>query len=464
VWQKFKHCHGGKTTSLGRGLSLHERNLILINAVHDIFGFAHGRPWTDFKKNISSEQIRELYTVQANLWPPHTDWASIMPRSDDSKLRVLYLGEIRPDLTLENIIRFSLYSDTIFVIDPFLNPNVIRPKYNPIENPNKYKQDTLKLIYFICSVAPWIVSKMLYLIPNPGDLNLDLMWESINLARAGVGDRGFDQRDLEDAHAQGEEDRRRVLMALPDDKLLRYVKRAGMTLTPEEEQTFLAYARQELHNDPLALEQSLDRDGQMVPHRAGANLEIALLICSVTGAFPYTSMHTIWRHIIEARDELSETARVWSPLTKAFQTLDFRFLNNVDPGFAQSLRDDGRLESFRAMLRRIGGGAADVTSSSSLDAFVRDCKDELVDEYRKAQAEWNDIDRSFLKWGATAAGAAAFATGHLLPDLAPWSAATVTTLTRLGFHYLKQQQFRKANPMSVMIDLSRQEPPGQRLF
>jgi hypothetical protein len=188
------------------------------------------------------------------------------------------------------------------------------------------------------------------------------------------------------------------------------------------------------------LEQSLDREGQMVPHRAGANLQIALLICSETGAFPYTSMHTIWRHIIEARDELSETAHVWSPLTKAFQALDFRFLNNVDPRFAQSIREDGRLESFRAMLRRIGRGAADVTSSSSLDAFVRDCKDDLVAEYQKAKAEWNDIDLSFLKWGATAAGAAAFATGHLLPDLAPWSAATVATLTQLGFRYLKQRQ------------------------
>jgi hypothetical protein len=32
------------------------------------------------------------------------------------------------------------------------------------------------------------------------------------------------------------------------------------------------------------------------------------------------------------------------------------------------------------MLKRIGNGAVDVTSSSSLDAFVGDCKDDLVDE------------------------------------------------------------------------------------
>jgi hypothetical protein len=53
----------------------------------------------------------------------------------------------------------------------------------------------------------------------------------------------------------------------------------------------------------------------------------------------------IWRWIIEAHDQLSETARMWSPFTKAFQALDFRFLNNVDPEFAQRIRDEGRLES-----------------------------------------------------------------------------------------------------------------------
>jgi hypothetical protein len=40
----------------------------------------------------------------------------------------------------------------------------------------------------------------------------------------------------------------------------------------------------------------------------------------------------------------------------------------------------------------------------------------------------------------------------------------LTTLMQLGHRYLKQQQFRKSNPMSVMIDLSRKEPPGPGLF
>ena len=203
----------------------------------------------------------------------------------------------------------------------------------------------------------------------------------------------------------------------------------------------------------------------MMPFRAGTNLETALLICGVTGAFPYTNMASVWRQIVEAHDELSETARIWSPLTKAFQALDFRFLDNVDVKFAQNVREDGRLESFRALLRKIGNGASDITNVSSLDSYVRDCKDELVGEYQKAQAEWSKIDASFLKWAAGGVGVATgLATGHLIPDVAALSAVTMTTISQLGLRFLGQRQFRKQNPMSVMIDLSRKETAGITLY
>jgi hypothetical protein len=145
---------------------------------------------------------------------------------------------------------------------------------------------------------------------------------------------------------------------------------------------------------------------------------------------------------------------------RAFQALDFRFLNNVDPKFAQRIRDDGRLSSFRAMLRRIGNGATNVTNVSSLDSFVRDCKDDLVGEYQKAQSEWAKIDDSLYTWGAGGMGvaAAAIATGHFIPSIATLSAGAAATVSQLGLRHFRQQQFRKANPMSVMIDLSRKKP------
>jgi hypothetical protein len=82
--------------------------------------------------------------------------------------------------------------------------------------------------------------------PDPGELNLRFKWEIIELARARRGGSELDPRDLEDARVLSEDNLRRVLCALPDEQLLRLVKRAGMTLTLEEEQNFLTYARHEL--------------------------------------------------------------------------------------------------------------------------------------------------------------------------------------------------------------------------
>ena len=112
-----------------------------------------------------------------------------------------------------------------------------------------------------------------------------------------------------------------------------------------------------------------------------------------------------------------------------------------------------------------GGLATEITSFASLDSYVRDCKDALVGEYEKAKAEWKQIDEKLLKWIAGgAAVTAGMVSGHVVPDVVPLSAATVSILGQLGLRYFRRQQFRNANPMSVLIDLSRKEPPGLNLY
>jgi hypothetical protein len=312
--KKYKRCHYGKPFHPEREVTVHQRNLNILAAAFEIFGFLKGRSWADLKKNISGAQIRRFYEVQRNLWTPDTDWAAIMP-APDGKLRGLYLGDIRPDLTLRNLIRFSLYSDNLFVIDPFHSPWTLRPEYNPIENPDQFKVDTIHVLHFLFSVAPWIQAGILQLIPDPGQLDVNFKWETAGLAKARIGDREPDERDLEEAVAVGEEELRRILFALPEEKFFKALEKSGQILTDEGKRELLLYARSQLREDPIAWERSVADDfqeGQMITTRCGANLETALLICSITGAFPYTNMHGRWREIIEARDELSETARMWS--------------------------------------------------------------------------------------------------------------------------------------------------------
>ena len=88
--KKYKDCSCFRRSHSGAPpqFTLQQRNLILLNAAHNIFGFKRGRTWQDFKKRISGEEIREFFSVQALLYQPQTEWRSILP-PPDSTLRGL---------------------------------------------------------------------------------------------------------------------------------------------------------------------------------------------------------------------------------------------------------------------------------------------------------------------------------------------------------------------------------------
>ena len=160
-------------------------------------------------------------------------------------------------------------------------------------------------------------------------------------------------------------------------------------------------------------------------------------------------------------EELPNPAQTWTPLTNAFHRLEFKFLNNVDSRFACELRTDGRLESFRAYLRRLWKTIGGVPDANKIDGLARDFKDELTDEYGKAEAEWNRIDRDLIQWagvgvlaatGASMAGAIATGGFNLTLPALGLSAAGVL---RILASQRERKEFRQKIPMSVFVDLSR---------
>lgn len=47
--------------------SIHERNLALVSTIESVFGVDHGVEWTDIEKNISGQQVSDLYKEVGNL-------------------------------------------------------------------------------------------------------------------------------------------------------------------------------------------------------------------------------------------------------------------------------------------------------------------------------------------------------------------------------------------------------------
>jgi hypothetical protein len=438
------------------GVSLRERNKILLRAIADIFNLRKAKNLDELKSKISEEQIKHLYGVIAGLWPLDTNLADLLP-PEGTTLRALYMGDVVPVQLVRNVCRFSLYADEILIVDPFHHPLTMREEYSPLINPGQWKMDTLKLIAFAMFLGPWIEAALVTLIPDPGNFDYGLRKATWELAIARSKEAPLTKEDLDELEPAAKQDFFRTVLMMPEQYLSRMVREAVPGISDEDVRETLQHLKAMRRADPLALDQNIeDVGGQMTVARTGANLEMGMYLAHMTGAFPYTNLRSRWRELLSVSKELPEDAQVWSPLTHAFQQLDFKFLDQVDPNFAYSLRGDGRLESFRAYLRRLWkevGGEPDVNKAQGL---ARDFGDELTGEYQKAVADWDEIDRSLIKqFGTTVVGGvSAIVTGALNFQI-PLAGVAMAGVLELLNSRLRRLAFRKKVPMSVFIDLSK---------
>lgn len=469
--KKYKKCHELKLFNpydpeihqLKRQIvksNLYERNLLLIQAIDEVFGFSRGTTINDVKSKISGEQIKELYTIIANIWPFTTDIYELLPKPS-TELRALYLGDVFPEMILENVIRFSLYTDKIYVVNPFLSPWNLKKEFNPIHKPNPFKNDTLKLINFVAILEPWLKSGIIELIPYPGDFNYQLNMETYKLAEKRLENWSPSQKDIEEYEPYARKEFDRFFNNLPKEIIEQQLRNVNPDINEQEIQDFLNNIEKERKEDPLSLDQPFDgteSEGQFNLLRSGANLEMGLYISQITGAFPYTNISKRWEELLTARENLDETAQVWTPLTNAFQRLNFQFLNKVDSDFANRMREEGRLESFRNFIRKIWNGLEGEPDLNKMDSLARDFSDELKDEYHKAEADWQEINTDLIKWaGTTVSGG--IITGGLSLEI-PALGFGLATVSKLIHTYYKKSTFRKKVPMSVFIDLSKNRSIG----
>ena len=454
--KKYKKCcrfldeqRSARSELASSSRTLRDKNLALLGAVFEIFGL--GRPWSKVKGGMTDAQVREFYRFIANLWPVDTDHRHIMP-PPDSSLRALYLGENEPEMMLENVFRFCLYADQILLVNPFDNPNVMAEEFNPIHHPGEWRIQTLRLVYQLKLLAPWIEAGLVVLIPDPGDFSRALRVKTWGLAETRLKGWKPSSEDLDQSVIR--ERTRRSLLLMPRSYLERKAREVSPGISDDEVREFVEDIERDRANDPLLPNDTLDRmPGQMMAARMGANLEMGMYICQATGAFPYTNVKFRWKEILGAKQDLDATAQIWSPLTNAFQQLKFKFLDNVDSKFACSIRQEGRLEGFRSYMRKLWNTVGGEPDPSKSEALARDFGDELAGAFKQAQSEWDAIDRELAKW-ATRTLAGAMATGVFSPVLAAGGFA-VAGLGEIIQAEMKRREFRQKVPMSVFIDLER---------
>jgi hypothetical protein len=148
-----------------------------------------------------------------------------------------------------------------------------------------------------------------------------------------------------------------------------------------------------------------------------------------------------------------------SSYPRAFQQLTFKFLDGVSPAFALAERNDGRLEPLRAFLRRMWSEVGGSPEPAKAERLARSFSDELKDEFRRAEAEWDKIDQDlFSKAGLLAAGGIPVEAGLIAGKLAftiPAVGIALKGVYDLFAARMERSRFRKNVPLSVFLDLKR---------
>ncbi len=284
--------------------SIRERNLVLHRGILSILGLDAGKDWTAVRRELTNDQIKEVYFLYEALWPLETDLLALLPKPD-GRPRAVYTGSLHPQSIVEFALGASLYFGELIVETPFVHAGTMAEKYRPTEHPRSYHLEFLKAVAFFLNVMPLVDAGLINLIPDPWTFDYHLRRETMAMAEertAGIDISLRGEARLEELmHA----DFMRDVVMWPRD-----AQEARMRENfPDLDAAGIAEIWSELERlkeeDPLtALQDGIfdggKEGGQMRLMQMGPNFEIAMYLAQATGASIVTDSAFRWREIIRA--------------------------------------------------------------------------------------------------------------------------------------------------------------------
>lgn len=295
-YRKYKHCCKDSPEEIRTSwteLSIRERNLAFCRAIKGTLKLDAGKTWLDVRREITEEQIATIYRFYSVLWPRETDIYSLLPKSD-GKFRALYTGALDVRVIGLHALPMASLFDEFLMVSPIVNPNNVKPDFNPIESPAKYKYQALKDIYLMLELEPYIGYGLINLIPNPSDFDLSLMKDMMDMAASRRG-TVQSKRDSEAYTKLAVEDYLNSIHMLPRDvKIRSLVSNFGIPEDVAAQAIDTLGANAE--TSPLTMLQSIQTDdgGQFMQLSMLPNYEMSLFTAQITGSVIVTDSESRW--------------------------------------------------------------------------------------------------------------------------------------------------------------------------
>lgn len=351
--RKYKRCCAGVPADLRTDwstLSIRERNLAFCNCIRDILGLDKGLQWIDVQKNLSDTQIKEIYSYYDFLWPKDTNIYTLLPKPD-AKFRGLYSGAVDIRTIMHHVLPMASMFDEFLIATPIVNPKMVRPEFSPIENPGKYKYQALKDFLFMLTLEPFIARGLVNLIPDPTDLDINLLRAVLDMAKARSG--SFSEKLLckEEMVLHQRlllEDMYNAMALMPEDSVEKLFAHQ-FHFSEDAAAKISAGMRAYTEHSPLRLLQTVpaDKAGQFMQFRFAPNYEMSLLIAKVTGSVISTNSKTRWLEFERAKHRAQGVVNYpWSAFNDQITQIP------IDHGMLMHYRKtDEKFSSTRELLK-----------------------------------------------------------------------------------------------------------------
>lgn len=354
--RKYKKCCRDKEPAKKPAwdvYSIRERNIIFYATIDKILGFDKGREWDDVRSELSDEQVRDLHLAFNSMWPADTDIISLLPKSD-GKIRAIYSGVIDIRTIPQYAMSATLYFDELIVHHPFINSNGLKAEFSPVEQPSKFRVQTLKAIALLLSLQPFIVAGKINLVPDPGLFNEHLRFHAMDSAKLRRSGSSSNDEEMENLKALWDEDHERMIYSVPLEQKRAMIIESNPDATEELIEGTIRLMEKRRSEDPLALMQDdLFQNGEQVNLNSMApNFEMALFLSQITGAVLLTDSPTRLEEFINAQHpEGPLTTSSWEQLIRIVGGIDFPFI--YEPDAVLTLWRDGKFGKMRKVWQNI---------------------------------------------------------------------------------------------------------------
>ena len=411
------------------------------------------------KKAITPDFVRALYESITKIWPPSTNLEHVYSRNN-TRVAGLFIGDYELGYLEQAVIRHSLYADKILLQDPFLNPHVISPKYNPLNYPEHHLYQTLRNINRFLLLLPWVEEGIVDFIHTPAELNRKFGFETRSRALQENIDpksnielmKSLEEAKLRHKNSGGDI---RTLLQHPDNLIRKILKERFPDMTNEQMQENLEEVYQLREDDPNFLD-TLDKmpEGQYTIWSTGGTIENAHLTASMAKAYIFTDIGFRWQRLQQERSKFNAETSYWSPFSKAVQNAPFSFLNNVNLKVALKLRKEGRLGGVRRVMNEAYRTERDTDHFSESHAIH--LAEKLDYEIDNAKAEWKRILEEIKKFSIRLIRTNMFAAGPLIANGHGYWFAGAGLVTGVGSALYGRQaydRYRTKFPASFFIKL-----------